>query len=124
MPGVPTARQGAGALDAGRSLALALRERHRPLPPSPEVGSEGVVFTLHDHDVRRVEVLGSWDGWRAPGLPATSVEAGLWQTPRQPLPPGRHTYKFLLDAQRWLDDPANPLKRPDGFGGLNSVLDL
>ena len=38
------------------------------------------------------------------------------------LPPGQYVYKFLLDGARWLDDPANPHKTPDGLGGLNSVL--
>jgi len=33
-------------------------------------------------------------------------------------------YKFLLDEDRWLDDPANPRKAPDGAGGLNAVLVL
>jgi hypothetical protein len=38
------------------------------------------------------------------------------------LPQGQYVYKFLLDGVRWLDDPANPRKIPDGLGGLNSVL--
>ena len=37
-------------------------------------------------------------------------------------PVGQHAYKFLLDGQRWLDDPNNPRKAPDGVGGLNSAL--
>jgi hypothetical protein len=33
-----------------------------------------------------------------------------------------HRYKFRLDSGRWLDDPANPLKQPDGRGGFNSLF--
>ena len=35
---------------------------------------------------------------------------------------GRHSYKFLLDGDCWLDDPANARKIPDGLGGFNSVV--
>ncbi len=35
---------------------------------------------------------------------------------------GRYTYKFRLDQTRWLADPDNPKKEPDGAGGLNSIV--
>lgn len=124
VPGAPLERQGAGALEAGRAVAVALRERHGALvdgTAEPRMTAEGVAFVLHDHDARSVEVLGSWDGWQAPGLSAEAVELGVWRA-MAVLPPGQHVYKFLLDGRRWLDDPANVRKAPDGLGGLNSVL--
>jgi len=124
VPGAPVEHQGAGALDAGRSVALALRERHGRLAGDlfePQIISGGIAFVLHDHDARQVQVLGSWDGWRAPGLIAAPVEPGVWRAERE-LPPGSYIYKFLLDGTRWLGDPANPRKATDGLGGLNSVL--
>jgi serine protease AprX len=122
LPNAPLARQGAGVLDAGRSVALALQEMHRVIAPSPQIESAGVCFALHDHWAQQVQVLGSWNGWAAPGLTAHPVESGVWQTAPLHLPPGRYTYKFLLDGNRWLDDPANPSKTPDPHGGLNSLL--
>ncbi|MBI3450155.1 MAG: S8 family serine peptidase [Acidobacteria bacterium] len=125
VPGAPKERQGAGAVDAGRAVALALREQHGALRGralSPVVTAQGIDFTLHDHDVREVWILGSWDAWKSPGLRARLLEPGLWHARVDPLPPGRHLYKFLLDGTRWLDDPDNPEKSPDGFGRLNSVL--
>jgi hypothetical protein len=80
-----------------------------------------MLYVLHDHQAEHVQVLGSWDGWRAPGLLADAVEPGIWRAVSA-LPPGQYIYKFLLDGARWLDDPANPRKAPDGLGGLNSVL--
>jgi serine protease AprX len=127
IAGVPAERQGAGALEAGPSVALALREQHGALagrPMSPEVTSSGITYLLHDHQAQQVQILGSWDGWRAPGLVAASVEPGIWQAQQPLLAPGRYAYKFLLDGARWLDDPANPHKTPDGLGGLNSVLSV
>jgi cyclomaltodextrinase len=35
-----------------------------------------------------------------------------------------HEYKFLVDGERWYDDPQNQARVPDGFGGHNSVLRL
>lgn len=117
-------RQGAGALHAGRALELALREMHRKLnghPSSPKINGATVSFVLHDHQATEVRVFGSWNDWRD-GITATRLEEGFWRA-ACPLPPaGNYHYKFLVDSERWLDDPANPEKMPDGFGGLNSVL--
>jgi len=125
VAGAPPERQGAGAFDAGRAVARALHERHGdgfPWPFSPRLAPAGVVFGLHDHEARRVEVLGSWNGWKGPGWPASRREAGVWETPPHRLEPGEYAYKFLLDGQRWLDDPGNRRKAHDGAGNLNSVL--
>jgi hypothetical protein len=51
-----------------------------------------------------------------------SIEAGFWRTQPVPLRHGQYAYKFLIDGRRWLDDPNNPRKAPDGVGGLNSTL--
>jgi len=35
---------------------------------------------------------------------------------------GRVTTAEALSETGWLDDPTNPQKIPDGFGGLNSLF--
>jgi serine protease AprX len=124
VPSADRDRQGAGALDPGRAVARALAERHTHLArdASPSLSHQGVTFSLHDHTVSSVQVLGSWNDWRSPGIVATSVEPGYWRTLPVHLPTGRYAYKFLLDGKRWLDDPDNPRKGPDGLGGLNSAV--
>ena len=125
VPGADRERQGAGALSPGQAVARALAERHRRvarLQVSPRLSPEGITFSLHDHAATRVQVLGSWDGWRSPGIAARSIEPGFWQTQPVHLPHGQYAYKFLLDGTRWLDDPNNARKAPDGVGGLNSTL--
>ena len=127
IAGADQARQGSGALAPGQAVARALAERHGKdvtWGRSPQVSGAGVVFSLHEHEASRVEVLGSWNGWTRPGLEAAMKEAGFWQTQPAKLANGRHSYKFLLDGHRWLDDPGNPKKKPDGLGGLNSVVDV
>jgi serine protease AprX len=127
VPGAEPARQGAGAIAPGQAVARALAERHQgkiAAGTSPDVSASGVVFSLHDHNTSHVEIFGSWNDWKGPGLAAQLAEPGFWQTRPADLPQGRHAYKFLLDHERWLDDPANPKKAPDGLGGLNSILYL
>ncbi len=125
VDGAPPERQGAGALEAGQAVAIALREHHGPLVGralSPEITAAEVIFSLHDHTPQQVAVLGSWNDWSAPGLPATQIERGFWQARRPRLEPGHYMYKFMLDGHRWLDDPTNSQKIPDGYGGFNSLL--
>jgi serine protease AprX len=125
IPGADRERQGAGAVAPGQAVARALAERHSRaarLHVSPRLSPEGITFSLHDHAATCVQVLGSWDGWRSPGIVATLIEPGFWQTQPTHLPVGQHAYKFLIDGTRWLDDPDNPRKAPDGVGGLNSTL--
>jgi 1,4-alpha-glucan branching enzyme len=104
-------------------VAAALHEPHGELPPSPERENGLLRFRLHDHRAGRVEVWGSWNEWRGPALACTAASPGWWQSEACAIPAGRHAYKFVIDGGRWLDDPANPRKEPDGQGGFNSVFD-
>jgi serine protease AprX len=125
VPGADRERQGAGALNPGLAVARALAERHGQAARQhvfPNFSQEGVSFSLHDHCASSVQVLGSWNDWRPPGIHAERVEPGFWQTSPTSFPAGPHTYKFLLNGQRWLDDPGNPRKMPDGMGGFNSMF--
>jgi len=111
LPGVDRERQGAGALNPGIAVAQALAERHpghARSSQSPRLSAEGITFSLHHHHASSVEVMGSWNHWQTPGIPATSIEPGFWRTAPQKLKSGQYAYKFLLDGQIWLDDPSNP----------------
>jgi serine protease AprX len=124
VPGAPVERQGAGAVDAGRAVTLALADRHSRAADearTPRLGPDGVEFLLHDHAAREVLVFGSWDGWRQP-LSAVPIEPGLWCARLSPRP-DRLAYKFRLDGTRWLTDPGNPARQADGLGGWNSVFE-
>jgi serine protease AprX len=125
VPGAPPERQGAGALDAGLAVAMALESRQNGElrhPASPRVTERAVEFHLHDREAEHIEVLGSWNNWAAPGLPMRQEQGGVWQTELKGLPPGEYSYKYLIDGWRWLADPANPRRNHDGSGNLNSLL--
>lgn len=126
VDGAPRERQGAGVLDQGRAVARALGERdfgHSDEAGGPRILDGKVRFRLHDHQAGSVELFGSWDGWSSP-VTAYSPAPGLWETGPIPLGTGCYNYKLRLNGSQWIDDPANPVKQPDGLGGLNSVLDV
>jgi serine protease AprX len=127
VEGAPLERQGAGAIDAGRAVLLAAADRHRveaDIARSPVIDDRGARFFLHDHRASSVEVVGSWDGWRTPGVPASAVEPGLWEARLESARPGTYDYKFLVNEEVWLADPANPTRQRDGHGGWNSSFML
>ncbi len=124
VPGADRERQGAGVVSAGRAVAMALEHQHGNwlnAPQLPYITKKGITFVLHDHDASRVQLAGSWDNWTNP-VELKETERGVWHTTLKRPKLGRYMYKFILDGDRWLDDPSNPRKVWDGFRGFNSVL--
>jgi glycosidase len=100
-------------------------------PPPPPCNE--VTFSLFAPDATSVWLSGSFlarpDGaWPTnPSEGALVLErddAGRWSVTTRVEPIGRHLYKFIIDGSRWIHDPANDAREPDGFGGFNSVIDV
>ena len=108
IAGADAARQGAGALDAGRAVSLALGE---------ERAAGG--FRFRGFGLERVNLRGSFHGWQGPGIALEQTRPGWWQTAFE-LQAGDR-YKLFLEPGGWMADPANPRREPDGFGGFNSI---
>jgi serine protease AprX len=124
VEGAPAEQQGLGAIDSGQAVAQALRAKGGAMEgyaPSPHVTPQGTVFLLRHGQAKRVEVFGSWNQWRS-GWEAWMQDPGIWRANVPAMLPGHYVYKFLLDGETWVDDPANPRKVRDGHGGYNSVL--
>jgi serine protease AprX len=121
----PVIRQGYGVVNASRAVELAKKERHalnvvgcRP----PRVKNGRLLFVFHDDDADSVSVAGDFNGWSRAATPLTRDGCGLWSTEIVVPQAGRLEYKFIVNGQRWLEDPSNGMKTPDNYGGLNSVL--
>jgi len=72
-----------------------------------------------------VLVAGSFNNWASTAAEGTwpmtfHASAGAWIIKRD-LPRGEHQYKFVVDGQ-WINDPDNPERVSDGFGGHNSLM--
>jgi 1,4-alpha-glucan branching enzyme len=82
------------------------------------LGRKSVKLELNALQASTVEVAGSFGGWKR--RPMKHQSTGSWVTTVR-LPKGVYEYKFIVDGQWWMD-PQNGLTRPDGYGGLNSLL--
>ncbi|MCA9683695.1 MAG: hypothetical protein KC457_15955 [Myxococcales bacterium] len=81
-------------------------------------------FTLADMGYQNVTLIGDFkaNGWDV-GF-AMGLEGGTWRV-TAPMPWDTQVlYKFKIDdGASYIEDPANPNKVSDGFGGFNSILD-
>jgi Glycogen recognition site of AMP-activated protein kinase len=86
--------------------------------PSGESGA--VTFNYLAPSAEAVYLAGDFNGWNAADLMLTPGDGGLWTTTVE-LAEGRYEYKFVVDGQ-WMEDPDNPEKVTDPFGGSNSLV--
>jgi hypothetical protein len=95
----------------------AARAESAPPPPSLE---GNVTFRLRAFPYADVVALaGSFNEWKPSKTLFAQVD-GEWVC-RVRLPPGKYTYKFIVDGE-WMVDPTNPLTEDDGSGNVNSVV--
>jgi len=105
----------------------------RRLPP-PTATPEGIVFRFYSPSAKLVQLAGNWpeNNWLAGQAQTQGYNVGEMKDPDgdgiwerlEKLPPGRYQYKFVIDRVNWKEDPNNPNKTGDGFGGNNSLLDV
>ncbi len=123
----PAERQGAGAINAGRAVAVALRMSGgllQGIPISPHIAPREIAFYYYDPVAKDVTLVGSFNDWQTKECEMVQIRPGLWEgtvdTPKR----GTHRYKFVIDRSRWINDPENPLRIEDGFGGFNSLITI
>ncbi|MGH7600433.1 MAG: S8 family serine peptidase, partial [bacterium] len=127
IPGAPLVRQGYGVLNARRAVDHAVREMHALehdhfQPPRVEMGK--LVFSCHNDHAEYVALAGDFNNWNTNHTRFVKTPHGIWRAEIDSPPPGRYHYKFVIDGDRWMDDPSNGLKAPDNYGGFNSVLNV
>jgi hypothetical protein len=90
-------------------------------------GSETVIVHLYlsAPDAVQVAVVGDWNEWNGDAdLLRDKDGDGVWEI-RLEVPRGQeYQYQFLIDGRQWIPDPNAAIKVDDGFGGMNSVLDI
>jgi serine protease AprX len=121
----PVIRQGYGVVNARRAVAAAKTEQHALNVvgcKSPRVENGRLLFVFHADDADSVSVAGDFNNWSHIATPLKRNGSGLWSTEVAAPRTGRFEYKFIIDGQRWIEDPSNGMKAPDNHGGLNSVL--
>jgi serine protease AprX len=124
LPHIPRERQGYGLVQAMAAVQAAMSPSlpaHARRSAEPRVDGCSVTFQFPG-DAGRVAVSGSFNQWDREGLAMTRGSDGRFQAVVEVPFPDRHTYKFIVDGQYWVEDEANPQTEPDGYGGVNSVF--
>ena len=124
LAGKPAIRQGFGMLNARAAVDIASREQHLSLATfgPPRIERSQIRFTFHDDAATSVKLVGDFNGWNEKGIELRRSADGAWRTAIPCVAAGRYRYKFLIDGERWVEDPSHGFKTEDGFGGFNSVL--
>jgi len=81
-----------------------------------------VEFVYSNPSAKNVFVAGNFNDWNSSRDALSKDKKGLWRL-TLPLKPGHHQYKFVVDGA-WLADPTNSNTTDDGFGGVNSVIEV
>src|SRR5262245_6218390 len=69
---------------------------------------------------QRVNVAGDFNNWSSDANPMTK-ESDVWRV-SIPMSEGVHHYKFVIDGNKWVNDPKadKSLEEGDNYGGVNS----
>ena len=67
-----------------------------------------------------VKLAADFTGWEKFPVDMTKSEEGVWHAVI-PLPPGDHSYRFIVDGQ-WCDDPHPAFCVANPFGTFNAVV--
>ncbi|MBM2845955.1 MAG: family serine peptidase, partial [Bacteroidetes bacterium] len=120
--GAPVEQQGSGVLNPRTAVHRALGQRAPSNVPGVYRANSGIVFVYHNRVPRTVALAGDFNSWDVTKNHFDELENGVWSC-WLPLPPaGTYRYKFVIDRAVWIEDPSNPVKDPDGYGGWNSQL--
>jgi hypothetical protein len=108
-----------------------LEEVTAPAVGAPVAVEGGIRFTRSAADARAalgkdpgtVSLAGEFNNWNVnDATAACRLQDGVWAAVIK-LAPGKYKYKFVLDAgAKWKEDPSNPDKVDDGYGGSNSIV--
>ena len=69
-----------------------------------------------------VMLVGDFTEWQQGALVMQKGEDGVWTTELK-LPPGKHSYLFIVDGE-WCEDPECKLRVPNPFGGHDMVREV
>jgi hypothetical protein len=121
----PYASEGVGRqLGAWSALPGWLLALWLAFPSAGKAGGEEalvpVLFSYADPRAKRVCVAGTFNAWSASSH-CLQRDQGQWSM-RILLPPGRHAYLYVVDADQWIPDPASAHREDSGWGNPNSIL--
>lgn len=108
---------------AAESVASAATDAGALRGSITRVNGSNIEFDLQlPTSAKAVAIVGDFNDWDQHATPMAKRAAdGTWSA-RVPLAPGRHTYAFVVDGERWIVDPLAPQVPGDGYGPANAVV--
>ncbi len=90
--------------------------------PYPENTNVPYRFVIYQPDATRVEIAGSFSGWKS--IPLKKVgSGGYWETVQE-VPPGEYRLCYIIEGDKRIPDPTIVAREKDDFGGENSILEV
>jgi hypothetical protein len=108
----PLAAAAAGLAAAAAFYLVFLPAQEQPLRPYR--------FVIYQPEAQRVELTGSFQGWKKIPL-KNAGNSGYWEVTLE-LPEGDHRFSYIIEGSRRLADPTIAVRETDDFGGENSIL--
>ena len=117
---VEQSRGGTGRLATGEYPLVGMTDEH-PVQPRPDT----VVitrFVFVAPNAKQVALAGDFNDWDTGRTQLVKNEqSGMW-TADVRLSPGRYSYAFVVDGERWVADPRAPRAVGDDFGRPSSTV--
>lgn len=76
-------------------------------------------FRYTDASALRVLLVGDFTHWQEGAIAMRKGPNGTWSATVD-LPPGKHTYRFIVDGE-WTDDPDCTMRVSNPYGGQDMV---
>lgn len=84
---------------------------------------ETVLFEYFDPSAKIVTVVGDFNRWNPTARPLKRDAGGLWKV-KVRLAPGTYQYKFVVNGERWEEDPLNLRRTMNEHGTFNSIRNV
>ncbi len=119
---LPTTATGPQAASEGSAKTQTMQQTTAQTAERKETVWIRFLYTNSDAD--SVAVAGDFSEWEPVSLSPRTVNGETVWTGLVPVSRGEHEYQFLINGDRWVTDPLAPVKRSDGFGAENAVLNV
>ena len=91
-----------------------------PRAPRRPSTKQSVRFEYFDPSATVVTLVGDFTRWGVKARPLKRDAGGLWKTTVR-LEPDVYEYKFIINGERWEEDPLNPHRVLNPHGTFNSL---
>ena len=93
---------------------------HKKKSPSRPSRKQAVTFEYFDPTATVVTLVGDFNKWDPKARPLKRDAGGLWSATVR-LEPGTYQYKFVINGERWEEDPLNLHRISNEHGTFNSI---